>query len=383
MNNPFRPTSRHKPCLCCGEVKYRCRKVEADFKLPNFFRSGIMYLCMNERGDLPGFKYRGETKNYLWGKYITQELANELEMAWQEKHYHHQNKSSILLKNKPTSPLPRFKHLLPTQARHQAISSLLEQLTLSPKHHWQIKQRGFDPQIIVHYQFRTINYRQKLTLPISDRLAGVAPGGKELTNNYSGILIPIQNHEQLWNGWQTRLDWGIKCKYLWPTSDKYSAHDASTGTLPLAYLRPLKGVKSKAIALVEGVGFKAIYTANRFGQITIGASGGMFASSVQQLELFLKEAAVETGNNHVLLYPDAGAVRNYLILNQYQATFQLVTELGFELKVAWWGQFTKAQPDIDEHEGAITIISWQQFWALAKKLVINKKAWDLAFPIED
>ena len=62
------------------------------------------------------------------------------------------------------------------------------------------------------------------------------------------------------------------------------------------------------------------------------------------------------GRSRVVLYPDAGAVLNDLVLTAYYKTIPsgaarrcaLVESWGKEVKVAWWGKLKKEDGDIDE-----------------------------------
>ena len=65
--------------------------------------------------------------------------------------------------------------------------------------------------------------------------------------------------------------------------------------LPLSFNFPSDGITNhKYIALTEGVGFKPQLTANRFGLICLGASGGMFSVSSKVLKLYLKQVSKYT-----------------------------------------------------------------------------------------
>jgi hypothetical protein len=99
----------------------------------------------------------------------------------------------------------------------------------------------------------------------------------------------------------------------------------------------------------------------------------MFASSPKQLKIYLDRASLLTSSNRVLLYPDAEAVLNRLVLIQYQKAAALIIDYGYELKVAWWGQITKSQGDIDEYDREFEIISLEEFFAIAKKFVKPSK----------
>ena len=103
--------------------------------------------------------------------------------------------------------------------------------------------------------------------------------------------------------------------------------------------------------------------------ISLGASGGLFASSPQLLKAYLTKASNILHTKSVLLFPDAGAVRNPLVLKQYKRTIDLIQSLGFNVAtaklavgIAWWGQVDKSHPDPDEFKGEYRIISPDTFF---------------------
>jgi hypothetical protein len=379
--NPFFACNRHNPCPCCGNTKYRCKSKITTFDLPGGEEKiDMQYFCMNYRGDLPGYKYCGETHNLLWGKYISQELSAELSAIWSEFLHQSSNnhqRQKVIAKSKPRLVRQieqvNYQNLLSIEERDLEISKLLQQLKLKPRHIQTLYQRGFSDRHQVYYQFKSLDYKQKLTNKVSPCLAGISPDGLSLANNYSGLLIPICNEQQQYLGWQTRLDFATNLRYLWAKSPEFSVHLKEHEEIPLGFYLPIDEIKSSYIGIVEGVGFKAIHTANKFKQVVIGASGGMFASSPKQLKIYLDRASLLTSSNRVLLYPDAEAVLNRLVLIQYQKAAALIIDYGYELKVAWWGQITKSQGDIDEYDREFEIISLEEFFAIAKKFVKPSK----------
>lgn len=381
MTNPFRSTRRGSPCPICGDITHRCRNKATEFDLPEFrVREDIQYFCINYRNDIAGYKYSGETKDARWGKYITLELSEELSAIWSA--YVRQNFATAN-NTKPKLKLERqkeriveflttksnYQHLLKIPPRDREIRKLLCQLKLKPEHRRALQQRGVTQSQIERYQFKSISYLQRLETTVSNRLAGIAPGGLALSTKYTGLLIPIQDYQGRYLGWQTRLDYNKDTRYVWPTDEHSSAHLAEYGELPLAFFLPLENINSNYIGIVEGLGFKGIHTANRFRQVVLGASGGQFASSPQQLREYLNRASTLTQKKLVLLYPDGGAVLNRLVLIQYQRTASLIVKQGYEIKVAWWGQITKARGDIDEYSGGFDLISIREFFQIAKKFV--------------
>jgi hypothetical protein len=374
MSN-FISTKRSNPCPCCGDIKGKCRSRQTSFSLPNGVTiDDVQIFCMNYRDDSDTYKFTGETSDHLWGKFITFDLANTLSAAWKTKKWRSNHKPSTVKRSpKPSPKTTRTnsgKSLLPIPERNCAIAAVLNQLSLSSNHKRALIERGFSDQQIEKYQFKSVTYRQPLSHFVSDRLPGVATGGHSLTNKFSGLIVPILNPDGFYLGWQYRLDYAAHCRYLWASSEttdgqKISAHLSEEDELPLAYCSPDDGViNHDYLGITEGVGFKPALTANKFGLICLGASGGLFASSPQLFQSYLIRASKTLSTNKVLLFPDAGAVQNHLVLRQYYKTIKLLTSFGYQVKVAWWGQINKSTPDCDELEGSYELLAPVDFFTL-------------------
>ena len=374
----FISTSCSNPCPICADTKGKCRSRLTSFTLRDYsILNDQLFLCMNMGEDRCGFKFTGNTRDGLWGTFISYELSNTLSNAWKTSingKNRNRNKNRNLGGNQKPTTVKRdrktnsSKFTLPIPQRHQAIASVLSQLSLTNTHHKALIKRGFTVEQIKQYGFKSVRYKQPLINAVSDRLAGIAPSGKHLTNKFSGLIVPIRDPQGLYLGWQYRLDRSSNCRYLWAASDGVSSHLAEYSELPLSFHFPDGGIKNHDyIALTEGLGFKPQLTANRFGLISLGASGGMFAVSPQLLKLYLYQASSILQTGQILLFPDAGAVRNPHVLKQYKRTIDLVESFGYEVKIAWWGQINKSAPDPDELEGNYQIISTEQFFYLGLK----------------
>jgi hypothetical protein len=147
----------------------------------------------------------------------------------------------------------------------------------------------------------------------------------------------------------------------------------SNGENPITVARPniTSGkLVNSVVGMAEGV-LKPFIACQQQNKIMLGAAGGQFASSPQTLKITLDNLSVEFGfPPRIAFYPDAGCLENQNVLKQYRATWKLLQELGYEVSIAWWGQFTKDDPDIDELEDfeALDFISVEQFWKLAGNL---------------
>jgi len=78
--------------------------------------------------------------------------------------------------------------------------------------------------------------------------------------------------------------------------------------------------------------------------MSIGASGGNFDGSKEQLRQYLEALAMELGTRRVVLYPDAGAVLNRHMMLNYRQAWELFREWGFSIAIAWWGQRALSHP---------------------------------------
>ena len=374
MANVFKTTNRNNPCAICGDHKNRCRTKIQEFTIPCGDIEDLLFLCMEYREEISGFKYLGETENRLWGKFIDQELSSQLSTAW-KGHRHESTWNKVKASPKPKIKAIRQpeKQVLSVAELDKEIRKLLGQLPLWEKHRQQLLNRGISDRLITAYQFRSIGYKQKLEETISSKLPLVSIDGMSLTNKYSGLLIPISNENAKFTGWQTRLDGLSKTKYLWPSDDDNSIH-LKNGEMPINYVEPLNSIQAKTIGLVEGTGIKGLITANKYRQIVIGASGSLFCSSIKQFEKMLEFATRKTNSKRIVFYADANSVINKLVLNQYHQTCKLLINLGYEIEFAWYGQIFKSQGDIDEISHSIDFISPQEYFSMGKKILksLNK-----------
>ena len=369
----FITTNRSNPCPICADVEGKCRSKSTDFTLAD--RSTIndqLFLCMVMHQDNNGFKFTGDTNDGLWGKFISYDLSQSLSEAWRKKRSKNNQPrvaKPLIIKRPPTDKSkPQYQHLLKISQRSQAIALVLSQLSLTSAHLAALIKRGFTKEQIEEYGFKSVRYHQPLTIPISNRLAGIADDGKHLTNKFTGLIVPIRNPQGLYIGWQYRLDRASNCRYLWAKSNGVSSHLSEYSELPLSFNLPSGSVTNyDYIALTEGVGFKPQLTANQFGLISLGASGGMFAASPKLLAEYLKQTSTISKTKSVLLFPDAGAVKNPLVLKQYKRTIDLVQSLGYNVQIAWWGQINKSCPDPDEFKGDYRVISTEQFFNFGLK----------------
>lgn len=379
----YTPTKRSNPCEICGNTSGKCRTSEIDFG----GKSAALHLCMAYPDDAnaPDFKYLGQTKDGLWGKYVSL-LDCARQPSNEEERERWRRERSLKIQQRLSDEKRRHAQSLSEVERDKEIRLILGQLSLSNAHRAHLKQdRGLSDEEIATRCYRSIEKFQKLNVEVSHRLAGVSITGLTLTHFDSGIICPIPNPEGLFVGWQLRRDNSDDTgKSRWASSKSDKRPNGATshlqnGELPLGFYRPTGSLTNRnAIGLTEGVGFKPSHTAEVFGQIVIGASGGNFGGSPQTFKHYLDSASKELGGIKLTtLYADAAAVSNHAVLNQYRRTYELVQGWGYTLQVAWWGQIDKTAPDSDELQPnevqAIRHISWDEFVGVASQLQIDKK----------
>jgi hypothetical protein len=290
---------------------------------------------------------------------------------------------------------------LSVRDRDRTIQILLAQLSLNDEHRQNLRDRGLSDEEIEQGMFRSIAPGQSVS-SIDGRLAGVDLSGQKLLVNGSGIICPIWDVLGKIIGWQTRFDSAENGKYRWPTSRTKQNPNGATahlpnGELPLTCCRPnslpLKGLafdcqpsyqtsafitnatplqqpdnptnQLPKIGLAEGF-LKPYIAAQKLDRVVIGAAGGNFSSSPQNLKTYLEALSTELSTKQIQLYPDAGAIANFNILRQYHKVINLVTSWGFEIEIAWWGQFDKRDRDIDELQDLTSIqyVTPDEFFAL-------------------
>ncbi|MGH2412346.1 MAG: hypothetical protein ACRDEA_01330, partial [Microcystaceae cyanobacterium] len=152
--------------------------------------------------------------------------------------------------------------------------------------------------------------------------------------------------------------------------------------------------KVQGIGIIEGI-LKPWIAAQLSRQVFLGAAGGNFQASAQQLKEALAQLSQEQGTQLVRIYPDANAVTNYPVYQRDGKTIRLIQSWGYQVEVGDWGQFSeKSQPDYDELLAAgrgdeIQFIRAAEYLELRKEATIpytkqiSKEEWELKFGLKD
>lgn len=393
----FTPTKSHNPCPVCTDITGKCRT----------FNDSPVVMCMTfvdgYKGEITnGYKYSKATKNGSWGVWYPDQGKNTFDCTkWQ------QDRKAKQLEQKLAKQLEeeKQKQSLSVEERSQAWREIIAQLHLADDHRKKLLDRGFTQEQIDTGKFRTIEKYQPIKSGNSN-LAGVSSNGKNLTNSGRGILTPIKDDCDRVIGCQVRLDEGSKeGRYRWLSSASSGAKpNLQNGELPIGIYFPARNLdedfdhqnaettvlcrkfpnkdisNSKfAIGIAEGASIKPQLAANKFGIAMIGAAGGQWSGSPEQLKAYLDK--YHDTSKPVRIYPDGGSHGNDGVMGRLLALKELLESWGYEVEIAWWGQFNKTDGDIDEitKEQFIEYLRWSDFehistYALRKPdVVLNQR----------
>jgi hypothetical protein len=266
----------------------------------------------------------------------------------------------------------RQKRSLSEVERDKQYRQMLDELTLHPDDRADLIRRGFTHEQIELSLFKSIERYQQLRSRYSELLPGVTSLGSRLIISEAGYLCPIRNSDGLIVACQVRLRTleSSSNRYRWLSSNEQTLHlypegCEPTGELPLPVFKAT-GVP-EGIALAEGVGSKPFLVSQRLNLLTIGAAGGQWASSQQQLRSALDKALIEVNKKEIIIFPDAGDILNPHVMSRWQRVIALLEEWEWLVRIGWWGQIDKTYPDIDELEdfSSIRYISPQEFLELS------------------
>ncbi|MGF1674299.1 MAG: hypothetical protein ACFCUV_11540, partial [Rivularia sp. (in: cyanobacteria)] len=357
MSNNFSATSRSNPCNFCGDIKGNCRHGD-DIHLCMGLNSNPKFEIHN------GHKIIGFAHDGLWAM-----LKLDDSQQWGENQRIKPLRQSQKKPDKPNNSLP-------IDARNTGYRRIIAKLDLSLNHTIDLKEkRGlFSHEIHFAYQMGWIRtWEPGIEVDADGRLAGISPTNHHLVGG-KGMAIAATNGNHKITGFQIASDDRENfAKYFWLSSAKYGGNspNLSNGELPLFIWKHPQAKEISEIWLVEGA-LKSLITAlklwlrnNRTDVMIIGAAGGNFAGSANTL----KDALVNTSCKRIKLQPDAGAVSNPHITGNYQKIINSLISDGYKCTIGWWGQSTKAFPDIDELESFknINYLSTKDYKALCLK----------------
>ncbi|MBD1837220.1 plasmid replication protein, CyRepA1 family [Coleofasciculus sp. FACHB-501] len=355
MNTSFKALKGS--CPVCSGARKDCRQSEN------------LVHCRDSEANPPDYIFRGLDKLGfgMWVEKLQAEAASE------EQREQWRQQRQLEREQRLQAEKEQRSQLLDEPSRDREIRKLLGQLDLSPQHRENLRQRGLSDEQIRAGMFRSVQQWQKLDTPVSHRLAGISITGQSLTNYSDGFLCPVWNPKGEIVAWQQRLNDAAEGKYRWASSATKKRPNGATshlqnGELPVSVCRPSGEPSIKGVGLVEGI-LKPWVTAQLSKRVVLGAGGGNFASSPETFRAYLAQLEAEIDGQPLILFPDAGAIANKNVMRQYQQTYALLKKWGYELRIGWWGQLQKGQPDADEltNFDAIAYLTPEEFFELAEK----------------
>ncbi|BAU16007.1 hypothetical protein LEP3755_65740 (plasmid) [Leptolyngbya sp. NIES-3755] len=362
MSKP-RPTTRGHECGVCQDTKGRCRWFQSD---------ADVFLCMTfadlRKGHIEnGYKCLKATSGGLWATFKLDDGRDD----WKSIDEKSRSERTARLVDRAieTAKLnaERKQRSLSPVERDKQYRAILAELELHADDLADLERRGFTPEEIETCGFKSVKPFQRLQGRYSTQLPGIAKGGRSLTNKYTGYLCPTVDIDGFIVALDLRLRTlpeGEKGRYRHLSSFDAVLHlfpedGALGGELPLGVFRPPN--QPLGIALAEGTGPKAFLVSQRLGLLTIGAAGGLWASSPGLFKQVLDQISTELGTKLITIYLDGGDVRNRTVMQRWQRVYTLLIEQGYSVQFAWWGQVSKGN-DIDELESAqlksITYLDW-------------------------
>lgn len=330
----FKGTTTKSACVICNNTSGHCKTKDGD-------RGDLLHYCHNNVA-----KPQGAINGYWW----TSAAGTWGVFSTEKPKYQGASIESSRSRN------PHSKPKMPNYSidRHEAFKAYMQPLTLHPDDRADLLRRCITESEIASW------------------------GVVSIEGNEPGCIVPCYAPNGQIVGAQWRLRGVTKgTRYKWVN---WLGGGSKNGEeLPLTVHRPI-GITPTGIAVCEGIGAKSFILAQRSGMVTIGAgTASQFTSSLGHWESYLSELSIELNTKKLTFYPDAGAVRNESVCGQYGQWFEAIEELGYEIKIAWWGQTEKGEsPDPDQLTSAteIELISVDEFLAMSPKNAIGEIPWE-------
>ncbi len=332
--------NRSNPCPVCGEASPDCR----------YSTDGELILCHSHIDfdpQHPEWHYLGVASNGVWGKFVPRKSEAFDRTEWEAKKL--ERERSRLERQKEHA-----KNSLPIPDRDKALRNLSQSLGLSRRHQKALLDRGLSESAIESGLFFSIYPNDDVPPGIPPNLPGVNNG--KIAAGGVGIACLAFDSEGQAIGYQIRLENVTDSKYRW-AKGLTSSHLADE--LPITVI-PNVGDNGQ-VWLSEGI-LKPFVAAHKHGLNAIGAAGGHFSGSPNQIK-----NAIEP-YRQLILCPDAGDINNHHVMLRWEKQINFLQSLGKSILIAWWGQETKNDDDIDELENLdqVGFITPSQFLEMGK-----------------
>lgn len=333
--------SRSNPCPVCGEPSPDCR----------YSTDGELILChghIDFDPQHPDWHYLGTSSNGVWGKFVPRKDEAFDRTEWLEK-------KAARERDRREREQEHAKNALSIPDRDKALRKLSQSLGLSRRHKQSLLDRGLSQEAIESGLFFSIYPNDDVPPGIPPNLPGVING--KIAASGVGIACLAFDGEGRAIGYQIRLENVTDSKYRW-AKGLASSH-LPNGELPISHITNDK--ESDRVWLSEGI-LKPFVAAHAYGLNVIGAAGGHFSGCPNQIREAIRPY------RQLILCPDAGDINNPQVTLRWSKEIKFLESLGKLVSVAWWGQKTKDDDDIDELESLnqVGFITPSQFLAMGK-----------------
>jgi len=343
-------------CPICGEADSDCR----------YSTDRELILCHSHIGfdpNHPDWHYVRASKKGPWGVFKIRKNEAFDRTEWEAKKL--QREIERLEREREHA-----KNSLPIPDRDKALRNLSQSLGLSRRHRQALLDRGLTLSQIETGLFFSIYRNDPVKINVPPNLPGVING--KIAASGDGIACLAFDSEGRAIGYQIRLDNATDSKYRWAKS--LSSSHLADGELPITVIP--NGTGSGQVWLSEGI-LKPFVAAHKHGINAIGAAGGHFSGAANQIKNAIGPY------KELILCPDAGDVNNRHVMLRWEKQINFLESLGKSILIAWWGQKTKDDDDIDELENLdqVGFIPPDKFLEMGKippqsPQLPNQKDWD-------
>ncbi|GCA94313.1 hypothetical protein [Microcystis aeruginosa] len=328
-------------CPICGETDGDCR----------YSTDGELVLCHSHIDfdpQHPDWHYVQASKKGPWGVFRIRKNEVFDRTEWEAKKL--QRERDRLERQKEHA-----KNSLPIPDRDKALRKLSKTLGLSRRHRQALLDRGLSESQIETGLFFSIYPNDDVPPGIPPNLPGVNNG--KIAAGGVGIACLAFDSEGRAIGYQIRLENVTDSKYRW-AKGLTSSHLAD-GELPITVIP--NGKDNGQVWLSEGI-LKPFVAAHKHGLNAIGAAGGYFSGAANQIKNAIGPY------RQLILCPDAGDINNPQVMLRWSKEIKFLESLGKSVLVAFWGQKTKDDDDIDEigNLESIEFITPSQFLEMGK-----------------
>ena len=346
-------------CPICGEASPDCR----------YSTDSELVLCHSHIDfdpNHPDWHYVGASKKGPWGVFKIRKDEVFDRTVWLEKKLQRE-------RDRLEREREHAKNALSIPDRDKSLRKLSQSLGLSRRHQKALLDRGLSESAIKSGLFFSIYPNDPVPPGIPPNLPGVING--KIAAGGVGIACLAFDSEGRAIGYQIRLENVTDSKYRWAKGVE-SSHLAD-GELPITVIP--NGKDKSQVWLSEGI-LKPFVAAHKHGINAIGAAGGHFSGAANQIK-----EAIEP-YRQLILCPDAGDINNHHVMLRWEKQINFLQSLGKSILIAWWGQETKNDDDIDEignldQVGFITPSQFLEmgksdplpFWEKVKRLVARDR----------